>query len=809
MNSLIEDIIFAWRSATKKKAISLLIIITFAMGIGANSAIFSVVYNVLLAPLPYADGDRLVRLQQHQPKAEREDMGSSVQSFFDYQEQSSALSDVMEYHSMQFTLYGYGDPVRVQTGVVSWNYFSILGIQPILGRVFAEGEDDIGAEPLIILSNGFWLEQLNGDQDVIGLSLEMNNKVHKVIGVLPPIPAFPDDNDIWVSAASCPFRVMDTVVNNRSMAMVKVYGKLKEGVSLEEGTKDVNNIAGQLAAQYPDAYPEDKGYSANLVSLKEEMVGDSANTFYLLLSIAGMVILIASANVANLNLARLASRSQELAIREALGADPRRIARQLLTESTLFSLVGGVLGLLMAYPSLDLLSDFASGYTSLSSEVGMDSSVLLFSLVLSLATGLLSGSAAIFNRRNINTSLKEGGDKVTATTAGKRLRESLLVVQFALSFVILTTSALVTVSLYRLNTQDAGFDADKVLVVALDLNFSNYRTRQKVRTFTDRLLEDVSAIASVDLASVSGTFPLQSDLVGPVSFETEAQALGSDDVRPKAVVSVASADYHKVLNIALQQGRLFNNRDDENSVKVVIINRTMAQNYFGGSNSIGKRISIDSGENWFTVVGVVADVRAAGLDKTAGDMFYVPFNQRTTSQVRLMLKTSIDPQQLKQQINDIVHKLDPQQAIASTKTMQEVREEWLESPRLVAILIGLFGALAFIITLAGVIGVVAYNVSLRVREIGIRMSVGATPDVIRNMLLTQGAKLTVIGLAIGLFSMTFITPTIAEFLYQTDPYDPIIYGVCSVILLIVSLMAMAAPAQQATKLNPSDALRSE
>ncbi|MCJ8268804.1 MAG: ABC transporter permease, partial [Psychrosphaera sp.] len=286
-------------------------------------------------------------------------------------------------------------------------------------------------------------------------------------------------------------------------------------------------------------------------------------------------------------------------------------------------------------------------------------------------------------------------------------------------------------------------------------------------------------------------------------------ALGTDDIRPKAVVSVVSGDYHKVLNITLQQGRLFNNLDDENSVKVVVINKTMAQNYFGGSNAIGKRVSTDDGVNWLEVVGVVADVRAAGLDKTAGDMFYVPFNQRSTSRVRLMVKTSIDPQQLKQQINDIVHKIDPQQAIASTKTMQEVREEWLASPRLVAILIGMFGVLAFLITLAGVVGVVAYNVSLRVREIGIRMSVGATPDVIRNMLLAQGSKLTVIGLVIGLFSMTFITPVIASFLYQTDPYDPTIYGMCSIILLIVSMMAMAAPAQQATKLNPSDALRSE
>lgn len=808
MNSFWEDIQFAWRSAIKKPGIALLIVVTFGLGIGANSAIFSVVYNVLLAPLPYADGERLVRLQQHQPIAKREDMASSVQSFFDYRAQSSALSDVFEFHGMNFVLYGYGDPQRVTTGVVSWDHFDILGIKPILGRSFVEGEDEVGAEPLIIVSNAYWKKMFNGDQDIVGRSLEMNNRVHKVIGVLPPVPAFPQAQDIYISAASCPFRSREDIINNRAGGMVQVYGKLKEGVSIEEGTRDVNNIAGQLAAKYPDAYPANRGYSANLVSVKDEMVGDSAKTFYLLLAIAGLVIIIASANVANLNLARLASRSQELAIREALGADPRRIARQLLTESTLFSLAGGVLGLILAYPALGLLSDFAAGYTTLSTEVTMDGTMLAFSLGLSLVVGLISGSAAIFNRRDINTSLKEGGDKVTTTASGKRLRSALLVIQFALSFIILTTSALVTVSLYKLNNQDAGFEADKVLVVGMRLDFTNYPDGPKILELIKPLLAELKGLAGVDMASVAGSFPL-GNRAGPVSFETQKQALGSDDVRPQAVASVVSEDYHQVLGIPLLQGRMFVEADDENAVKVMIVNKTMADKYFPDSSAVGQRISLDNGATWAEIVGVVADVRSGALDQAAADEFYTPFTQRPGRGVRLLLKTQGDPTELGGPVGELIHRLDPKQAISSTKTLKEIREESLASPRLVAVLIGLFGVLAFLITLSGVVGVVSYNVSLRFREIGIRMAVGASPKVILSMLLIQGSKMTVAGMVIGIIAMAFVTPTIEGFLYETNPFDPVIYLSSGLLLLLVGLLAMAAPAQRAIKLDPALALRNE
>lgn len=809
MQSVLEDIRYAWRAALKKPAISALIVVTFALGIGANSAIFSMVYHVMFAPLPFADGDKLVRLQQHQPIAERMDFGSSVQSFFDYRRMSTSLDELAEYHSMQFTLLGEGAAQRVQTGVVSWNYFNVLGIQPILGRDFGQGEDEPGAEPLILLSHRYWLQQFAGRNDVVGTSLEMNNAVHKVIGVLPPMPAFPDDNDIYISAASCPFRSSEGMINNRLPGMLTLFGKLADNTSIQQASQEVNAIAGQLQAQYPDAYQVNNGYSANLVSLKSEMVGDSAGTFYLLLIISGLVVLIASANVANLNLARASSRSQELAVREAVGASPSRIAQQLLTESILYALAGGIAGLLLAYPSLSLLSDFAAGYSPLASEVKMDSMVLVFSLVISLVAGLISGSASAFSRRNINATLKEGGDKVTASITGQKWRNSLLTVQIALSFIILTVSTLVTVSLYKLSEQDTGFDTEQVLAVNLDLNFTNYSNAQQVRDFAQTLLRDVSSLSGAERTSVSASFPLASNVLGPRNFETERLNLNQDDVRPRARVTAVSAQFHSLLNIALRKGRYFSETDDENSPGVVIINQTMQREYFADISPLGQRLSIDGGQNWLEVVGVVNDVRATGLDQTEGSSFYVSFMQFPSGQVRLLVKSRTSPYQLQSPITQVISDIDPQQAIASVQSMDEAKGRWLTTPKLIASLLGMFGLLSLLITLSGIFGVVSYNIGQRLREIGVRIAVGATPRSIMGLMILQNIRIVALGLGLGLICMPFIGHSLKDFLYQTSVYNPLIYLTCLSVLVLTTLLAVAAPTRQATQLDPSAALRNE
>ena len=809
MHDLIDDTRFAIGNALRKPGINLLMLLTFALGIGANSAVFSVVYHAILAPLPYTDGDRLVRVQQHQPLAENNDIGSSVQSFFDFRRMTEQLSDLVEYHSMQFTLLGHGEPKRVQTGVVSWNYFDMLGIEPSLGRGFDQGEDELGSAPLILLSHRYWVEQFASDPNVVGASLEMNNAVHTVIGVLPPFPAYPNNDDIYITAASCPFRSSEGMINNRGMGMLTLLGKLQPSASIDQGSQELKTISAQLAQQYPDDYPKNRGFTANLVSLKEEMIGNSAQTFYLLLVISTLVVLIASANVANLNIAKLAGRSQEIAVREALGASPSRIAKQLLTESTFFAVLGGMLGLLLAFPMLYLLKDFASDYTPLASEIKMDATVLGFSFLISVLAGLLSGTVSVFNRRNINNALKEGGDKVTASSTGLRWRNGLLITQIALSFVILCVATMVSISLYRLTTQDTGFSADKVLAVNMDLNFSNYTNAQQRRDFAMTVLEGVSALPDVELASVSGSFPLSSNLIGPVPFEAENQPLADNDVRPRATVTIVSEDYHSLLNIPLLQGRYFNQQDDENNTPVIIVNQALVNRLFPQTSPLSQRLSTDNGQSWLTIVGVTGNVRSQGLDISSQDAFYVPFRQRPVGRVRVLAKTNGSPMALRDPIVSIVHQLDLQQAIASSQTLMQVKQQWLSGPTLIANLVSLFGLLALLITVSGVVGVVAYNVSQKKKEIGIRMAIGATPIAIINQLLLQTSLVAFSGLALGLLVIPTVAPIVSSFLYETSSEEVTIYLSTGAILLITSAIATCVPARKATRMNPATTLRDE
>ena len=453
---------------------------------------------------------------------------------------AETLDDVIEYHQMSFTLLGHGDPSFVQTGVVSWDYFNVLGVQPILGRSFRAGEDEPGAEPLIVLSNRYWYEKFGGDPNVIGMTLQMNNAAHRVIGVLPPMPPYPMDNDIWIGASTCPFRGSDPIINTRARPFVQAYGKMKPDVTLASAETDLGSIVQRLQSQYPDAYPVEQGFSANLSPLRTEMTGDSSAIFYLLLGMTGLVLLIACANVANLNLARMATREQEFAIRESLGASPGRIAQQVLTESVLLALAGGVLGLIVAWFGIGVLADFAARYTPLASEVKMDQAVLIFSLSIALVTGLVSGSVAAFQRRNLNRSLKEGGGNITSSSSSRRLRQSLLVIQFALAFIILTSAVLVSLSLNRLSNEDPGFRTESVLSTDMTLNFSNFTTNARRQQFLRYLEDTLAAHPQINRVGASSTVPLED--TPTLASQVAAPPAKSDGDKAKADFGVETKE---------------------------------------------------------------------------------------------------------------------------------------------------------------------------------------------------------------------------------------------------------------------------
>jgi putative ABC transport system permease protein len=421
----------------------------------------------------------------------------------------------------------------------------------------------------------------------------------------------------------------------------------------------------------------------------------------------------------------------------------------------------------------------------------------------------VSGSASAFTRRDINKSLKEGGDKVTASSTGKRKREILLAVQFALSFVILTASALIVLSLYRLNNEDAGYEPKQVLVVGMSLNFTNYTNAQQIRDFGTRLLQEVRAISGVSLAGISAETPLDSAVLGPVTFDIEGRTFSDEALRPTAKPTVVSEDYLDVMNITLLKGRKFSSDDDDKNIPVVLINHSFEEKYFPEGNAVGQRISTNNGQSWETIVGVVKNIRARDLSVEEGDTLYRSFRQTPSNRIDLFVKNTGSLEELGEQITHIVHGIDGQQAVDSVRTMEEIKSEWLQAPRLIAALIGLFGILALIVTLSGVIGVVSYNVSQRMREVGIHMAIGATPSHIVGMFLGQGMKIFGAGLVVGLVLLLFAAPSLDALLYKTSSLHPGVYLLTALLLTVVVLAAMFVPARRAANLNPTAALRNE
>jgi len=814
MQSFWEDVQFALRSFRKNIAVTILIVATLGMGIGANTAIFSMVYNVLLGPLPFDDGEQLVKIETNFPNINQYDVPASVQTMFDYEAQSETLDEVFEYHQMSFTLLGMGDPSFVQTGVVSWDYFNILGIEPILGRTFQPGEDEPGAAPLIILSYRYWQEKFAGSADVIGMTLEMNNRAHEVIGVLPPMPPYPMDNDIWVGAATCPARGSDGIIENRAIPFVQLYGKMNENATLARTNSDLESIVQNLTAQFPDAYPDEQGLSANVTSLRSVMARDSGQVFYLLLGMTALVLLIACANVANLNLARMSVREQELAVREALGANPGRIARQVLTESIILAVAGGVLGLIIAWFGMDLLADFSARYTPLASEVGINGSILVFSLIVAVTTGLVSGSLAAFQRRNLNIALKEGGGSVTSSSRRQSVRKALLLTQFMLAFIILTSAALITLSLYRLNTEDAGFRTESVLATDMTYNFTAFASPQRRNQFLRYLETELPAHPAIHGMGASSSIPLQDVPNRTGSMRIENHAVIDNTQQLSVWSTIVSRDYFDVLDIPLLEGRYFTDADDDASPIVLIINEAMADRYFPNESPIGQRLSFDDGGNWSEIVGVVGNSRVVGLDEPPVETLYGPYLQLSGTQFsqnrfNLFVRADNDSDEIRTFILDKIHEFEPAQAVTRISELAEIRATWLSTPTLVTQLVALFALLAFAITLSGVIGVVSYNISQRFREIGLRMALGANPLNVRLWLSRQGLWLSAIGITLGALVMLIAAPTLSALLYETSPLDVTIYVGMALIITLVALLAISIPVNQAVQINPWQALRDQ
>src|SRR5437868_7268371 len=523
----LQDLRYGARVLRRNPGFTLVALLTLALGIGANTAIFSVIYGVLMRPLPYADGNRLVILHQQAPLARVDDMGFSVKEINDYREQAETLDAVVEHHSMSFILLGGEEAQRVQTAVVSANFFDMLGIRALYGRTFLPSDDQKGADAVLVLSYNYWKQQYKGDPNIVGRVFRMNDKPHTVVGVLPPIPQYPSESDVYMPTVACPTRSSERFIANRTFRMMNVFGKLKAGVTVEQARAELAGIASNLQRTYPDAYPENRGYAATLAPLQEELTRRAEPTFLILLGTAGLVLLIACANVANLTLARLMQREREMAIRAAMGAGGGRLIRQMLTESTMLALAGGALGLLVAAWGLQLLISFAARFTPRAHEISIDGFVLLFTVLVSLGTGLVFGlMPALGSDKNLGAALKENS-RTTAGAARHWARSLLVVAQVALSFMLLMGAGLMMRSLLKLQSVNPGFNPESVLALRVSPNWSRHGTSEQYRDFTLRLLDRVKSQPGVLSAALGSTYPLNANSIRsqPLlqTFEIEAR----------------------------------------------------------------------------------------------------------------------------------------------------------------------------------------------------------------------------------------------------------------------------------------------
>ncbi|MGH9350254.1 MAG: ABC transporter permease [Vicinamibacterales bacterium] len=813
MDSVMADIRYGVRTLVTHRAFTLLAVLTLALGIGANTAIFSVISGVLLEPLPYGEPERLVLVRQSAPGAGQAIVNLSIREYFDYREQSPDFDALVEYHQMSFVLLKRGDPDRVDTGVVSHDFFDVLGIRPILGRTFIAADDEPGAEAVLVLSHSYWQSKFGADPAIVGQVFQMNDRPHTVVGVLPNVPHYPQENDVYMPVHACPFRsAAETNIaqNRRIFGALVVFGKLKPDVPRERAARGVEAICGRFTREHPQDYRPSSGFTATALDVRGELTRQARPMLLILMGTTGLVLLIACANVANLTLARVLRRDRELALRAAVGAGRGRLIRQLLTESTLLSLAGGLIGLLIAASTIDMLTLFVARFTERTGDIGLDPRVLAFTLGVSVATGLLFGTLpALASRVDLVTSLKQGG-KGSADAAGhRRLQGALIVVQVAVSVVLLIGAGLLLASFYRLQQVHPGYRGDGVLTAEAFGNFTKYPTPEAQLSFYLPLIERLEQQPGVMTAAVTNAVPLSGVVPGSTPFQIEGRTTDNPDQRPTADIRIASSRYFEALGIPLVRGRVFGELDHREAPVVVVINQSMTR-YWDAQDPIGSRISVNNGRTWATVVGVVADVRQFGLDQQAQAQVYVPLRQMPFGLAgRVMVRTSGDPALAAGVLRESIHALDPDMPVENTQTLSDLRDTFLTTPRLTATLLVLFAALALFVTVTGITGVIATSVSARTQEFGVRMALGASRGGVLAMVARQGLVLVALGLTLGIAGAIAAGRVLAAYLYETPPTDPLIYAGVGATFLIAGGLACLSPAWRATTVDPLLALRAE
>ncbi len=810
LEHFLRDLRYAWRVLRRSPGYAFVAILTLGLGIGANTAIFTVVNGVLLRPLPYAQSGRIVHVQQKATKVSPDPFGFSVLEINDYRQQGAVFSDLGEYHSMNFTMLGTKVPERVATGVVSANFFDVFGVKPIVGRVLTPADESMTAPPVMVLSYEYWMKEFGGDKSVIGRSFELNDRMHTVVGVLPPLPAYPGTDDLYMPTTSCPFRSGKDVKESRDNRMMEVYARLKPGATPQQVTSNLQTIANRLQMQYPKYYPSNSGYTAEFVPIDRELTHAARPTFLTLLGASGLVLMLACANLANFAFSRHLGRSREIAIRIATGASRAQVFRQLMTESLLLAVAGGALGVLIAAVGSRLLVEYAARMTPLSGEIRIDGTVLLFAIATALLAGIFFGVLPSIVASRTHIQALSDSDRTTGGQSNMRTRNLLVTFQVTLSFLLLIGAGLMMRSLYNLLTVDPGFKTQNVLSMAINLNWTKYKKPEVINGFFRQVIDRVQSTPSVTSAALSMSVPLNGDMGSMQGgIQIEGQPVHPGEPAPQTDFRVVSADYFRVLGVPVLSGRAFTDRDTSQAPPVAVVNDLMARRYWPNENPIGHRISIEHATNkaWITIVGVVSNVHQYGLDKDSVYEAYFPLEQAQLTAAHLLVRTRGEPDRLTNQIVRTIQEIDPQQPVTDIKTLAQIRESLLGTPRVTAVLLGLFAAVALFITIVGVSGTLALFVAHRTKEIGIRMALGATREVILRHILYRGMAPVLAGMIIGIVAAIFCTRALAGMLFAVKATDPITFAAIAFVLALVALVACCIPGRRATRIDPMKALR--
>jgi putative ABC transport system permease protein len=803
---MLTDFRYAIRMLFKSPAFSVIVILTLGLAIGANSAIFSVVDAVLLRPLPYPHSEQLVRVFGKQPQLDL--APNSPANFLEWKEENQVFERIGTYVGQGFNLLGGDKPERVIGARVSADLMQLLGVQPALGRLFTQEEDQEGRGKVVILSHEFWRNRFGGEANTLQQTIILNDQPYTVVGVMPAGFAFPGTRtQVWVPVA---FNAAER--KTRDTNFIDVIARLKPGVSIEQAQANMNAVARSQTERYPKT---NTGIGVKVVSLQEHIVGDVRPMLVVLLGAVAFVLLIACANVANLLLARAAARQREMAIRGALGASRSRVVRLLLTESVLLAVMGGAVGLLLAIWSLDLLVSLKPANLPRVAEIGINRTVFLFTLAISVLTGLLFGVAPALqvSKMDLNEGLKESGRSGTDSPRRQRMRALLVVSEVALSLVLLVGAGLMIRSFTRLLAVDPGFKADHVLTAFVSLPSSKYPRREEQTAFFDRLLERLRNVPGVSAAGLVTDIPLYGG--SSTGFDIEGHPEAAPGTRAMTDYRLINSDYFSAMGMKLVKGRGFSRYDNETAPGVVIINETIAARYFAGEDPIGRRLDLSGDpKDLREIVGVVGDVRNYGVDAEVKPEVYVPFLQSApaylsgvVSALTIVVRSAIEPAALGAALREQVQALDKDQPVSEIRTMEYYLADSMAQRRFNMLLLGVFAGLALVLAAVGIYGVIAYNVTQRTHEMGIRIALGARGGDILRLVFANSMVTTFTGIVIGLAAAFALTRLLQSLLYQVTATDPFVFATIPVLLLVVAGAATYIPARRAMKVDPITALR--